>query len=93
MYEQKIDGDKNNPRISRTTVTNVQWTLASAKENFPILNDLLGPVEPETFFLAPFFFQQINMVLSDRSQQQKFATNKHSVVYETLINGAYPSAN
>jgi len=47
VYEQKIEGDKNNPRISSTTVTNFQLTLASAEENFPILNDLLGPVEPE----------------------------------------------
>ena len=76
-YEQKFDGDKNNPRISSAAVTNFQLTLASAKENFPILNELLGPVEPEmlTFFLAPIFFQEINMVLSDRSQQQKLATN------------------
>ena len=76
-YEQKFDGDKNNPRISIATIANFQLTLASAKENFPILNDLLGPVEPEilTFFLALVFFQEINMVLSDRSQQQKLATN------------------
>ena len=76
-YEQKFDGDKNNPRISIATIANFQLTLASAKENFPILNDLLGPVEPEilTFFLALVFFQEINMVLSDRLQQQKLATN------------------
>ena len=76
-YEQKFDSDKNNPRISIATIANFQLTLASAKENFPILNDLLGPVEPEilTFFLALVFFQEINMVLSDRLQQQKLATN------------------
>ena len=76
-YEQKFDSDKNNPRISIATIANFQLTLASAKENFPILNDLLGPVEPEilTFFLALVFFQEINMVRSDRLQQQKLATN------------------
>jgi len=53
-YEQKFDGDGNNLRISSAAVTNFQLTLASAKENFPILNDLLGPVEPEilTFYIC-----------------------------------------
>ena len=42
------------------------------KENFPVLNDLLGPVEPEIsrFLFTPVFFEQIEMALSDRSQQQ-----------------------
>ena len=52
--KKKFDSDRNNPRISSATVTNFQLTLASAKENFPILNDLLGPVEPEilTFYIC-----------------------------------------
>ena len=56
----KIDGDRNNPRISSATVTNFQLTLASAEENFPILNDLLDPVEPEvlTFFMCSSFLSR-----------------------------------
>ena len=47
-------------RTSSATVTNFQLTLASAKENFPILNDLLGLVEPEilTFFICSSFLSR-----------------------------------
>ena len=33
------------------------------------------------------------MVLNDHLQQQNVATNLHSVVYGTLINGKYTSSN
>ena len=57
--KQRHDGDKNNPRISSPTVTNFQLTLACDKENFPVLSNLLGPVEPEIpfFLFTPVFFQ------------------------------------
>ena len=58
--EQKFDSDRNNPRISSATLTNFQLTLASAKEDFPILNNLLGPVEPEilTFYICSSFLSR-----------------------------------
>ena len=42
------------------------------KENFPVLNYFVGPVEPEIspILFAPVFSQQINTALSDRMQQQ-----------------------
>ena len=73
-WKQNLDGDKNKPKI----------TLAWVKENFPILRDLLGPIEPEIsiFFLKSLkvlynsdfnthsaFFQQINMALNDHSHK------------------------
>ena len=68
MYEQQFDSDKNNPRIFSATVTNFQLTLASAKENFPILNDWLGPVEPEilTFLICGSFLSR-NQHCDERS--------------------------
>lgn len=48
--KQNLDGDKNNPRICGASLTNFQLTLAWAKENFPVLRDLLGPLEPEICF-------------------------------------------
>ena len=45
--KKKLDGDENNPRVSRATVTNFHLTLAWAEKNFPVLNNLLGLVEPE----------------------------------------------
>ena len=42
MCKQDLDGDKNNPKISSASVTNFHLTLAWAKENFPVLRDLLG---------------------------------------------------
>ena len=58
--EQKFDSDRNNPRISSATLTNFQLTLASAKEDFPILNNLSGPVEPEilTFYICSSFLSR-----------------------------------
>ena len=38
---------QNNPKISGASVTNFHLTLTWAKENFPVLRDLLGPIEPE----------------------------------------------
>ena len=81
---QTFDADKNNPKISGASVTNFHLTLAWAKENFPVLRDLLGPIEPEIsiFFrnrqqyfliqvltLTQLFFQQINMALNDHSHK------------------------
>ena len=87
-YEQKFDGDKNNPRISSATVTNFQLTLASAKENFPILNDLLGPVEPEilTFLIFSSFLSR-----NQHGAERLLVTTK--VGHKTLKSGTYTSAN
>ena len=46
-WKQDLDGDKNNPKISGASVTNFHLTLAWVNENFPVLGDLLGPIEPE----------------------------------------------
>ena len=54
-WKQNLDGDKNNPKISGASVTNFHLILAWAEENFPILRDLLGPIEPE----ISFFFSEI----------------------------------
>ena len=56
-YEQKFDSDKE----SKDMQCNSNKFLASARDNFPILNDLLGRVEPEilTFFdLCQFSFKK-----------------------------------
>ena len=98
-WKQNLDGDKNNPKISGASVTNFHLTLAWAKENFPVLRDLLGPIEPE----ISFFFQKSLTVLynssfntqtpsffstnqhgAEQSLAQNVATNSHSVKYETL---------
>ena len=52
MWKQNLDGDKNNPKISSTSVTNFHLTLAWAKDHFPILRDLLGPIELEISFFS-----------------------------------------
>ena len=76
--KQNLDGDKNKLRITGASVTNFQLTLASAEENFPVLRDLLGPVEPEiSIFLR-------NQHGAERSFAQNVATNSHSVKYATL---------
>ena len=46
-WKRNLDRDKNNPKISGASVKNFHLTLAWAKENFPVLRDLLGPIEPE----------------------------------------------
>ena len=87
MWKQNLDGDKNNPNISGASITNFHLTLAWAKENFPVLRDLLGSREPE---ISIFFWNRQPSFLStnqhdaERSLAQIVATNLHSVKYETL---------
>ena len=87
MWKQNLDLDKNNPNISGTSITNFHLTLAWAKDNFPVLRDLLGSREPEIFI---FFrnrqpsFLSTNQHDAERSLAQNVATNLHSVKYETL---------
>ena len=91
--KQNLDGDKNNPNISGTSITNFHLTLAWAKENFPVLRDLLGSREPE---ISIFFrnrqpsFLSTNQHDAERSLAQIVATNLHSVKYETLRFGHGP---
>ena len=93
MWKQNLDGDKNNPNISGTSITNFHLTLAWAKENFPVLRDLLGSREPE---ISIFFrnrqpsFLSTNQHDAERSLAQIVATNLHSVKYETLRFGHGP---
>ena len=88
---------KNNPKISGSSITNLHLTPAWAEENFPVLRDLLGPIELETsiFFRNRrqcFIIQVLTLtqVLSTNqhgvewSLTQNVATNLHSVKYETL---------
>ena len=97
-WKQNLDGEKNNPKISCASITNLHLTLAWAEENFPILRDLLGPIEPVTsiFFRncrQCFIIQVLTLtqVLSTNQHGtewllvQNVATNLHSVKCETSI--------
>ena len=94
LHDKQIAIDKNNPKISITSVTNFHFTLAWAKENFPVLRDLLGPIEPEMsiFFrnCRQYFIIQVltlNFCLqkgAERSLAQNVPTNLHFVKYDML---------